>query len=167
MFIKTNSFRFVDIINYLSLGTSYEKWVKAYGCSVQKLWLLYEWFNSPEKLNYRRLPDYSVWYSHLEGEYLLSLSEYQEWKKIFKGKGMQTFADWLRYYNDLNVVPGIEALEKMRVFYTAKGIEIFKYPVSLPGMSLDYLLGGLIERAAELYSPCKEAYGMLKEVVGG
>ena len=50
MFIKTNSFRFVDIINYLSLGTSYEKWVKAYGCSVQKLWLLYEWFNSPEKL---------------------------------------------------------------------------------------------------------------------
>ena len=71
------------------------------------------------------------------------------------------------YYNDLNVVPGIEALEKMRVFYTAKGIEIFKYPVNLPGMSLDYLLGGLIERAAELYSPCKEAYGMLKEAVGG
>ena len=34
MFILTNSFRFLflDIINYLGPGTSYEKWVKAYEC---------------------------------------------------------------------------------------------------------------------------------------
>lgn len=35
---------------------------------------------------------------------------------------MQTFADWLR--NNRDVVPGLEALEKMRAFYTAKGIDI-------------------------------------------
>ena len=35
-------------------------------------------------------------------------------------------------------------------------------------MSLHYLLRGTIQRGAELYSPCKEVYGMLKEaVVGG
>jgi len=77
-------------------------------------------------------------------------------------------ADWLRYYIDRDVAPGLEALEKMRAFYTAKGIDILKDTVSLPRVSLHYLLRGTIEHGTELYSPCKEAYGMLKDaVVGG
>ena len=56
----------------------------------------------------------------------------------------------------------------MRNFYTEKGIDIMKDAVSIPGVSLHYLLRGAIERNAELYSPSKEAYHMLKEaVVGG
>ena len=81
---------------------------------------------------------------------------------------MRTFADWLHYYNNLDVAPGLEALEKMRTFYTEKGTDILKDAVSIPGMSLHYLLRGAVERNAELYSPGKEAYDMLKEaVVGG
>ena len=81
---------------------------------------------------------------------------------------MKTFKDWVRYYNNLDVAPGLEALEKMRNFYTGKGIDIMKDAVSIPGVSLHYLLRGAIERNAELYSPSKEAYEMLKEaVVGG
>ena len=81
---------------------------------------------------------------------------------------MRTFADWLRYYNDLDVAPGLEALQKMRAFYTEKGIDLLKDAVSIPGVSLHYLLRGSIERGAELYSPGKEAYEMLKgAVVGG
>ena len=87
---------------------------------------------------------------------------------MFKEKGMCTFADWLRYYNNLDVAPGLEALEKMRAFYTDKGIDILKDAVSIPGVTLHYLLRGCVERGADLYSPCKEAYEMLKEaVVGG
>ena len=44
---------------------------------------------------------------------------------------MQTFADWPRYYNDLEVAPRLETLEKMRAFYTDKGIDVFKDAVSL------------------------------------
>ena len=81
---------------------------------------------------------------------------------------MRTFADWLRYYNDLDVAPGLEALEKMRNFYTEKGIDILKDAVSIPGVNLHYLLRGAVERGAELHAPGKEAYEMLKEaVVGG
>ena len=81
---------------------------------------------------------------------------------------MCTFADWLRYYNNLDVAPGLEALEKMLAFYTDKGIDILKDAVSIPGVSLHYLLRGCVERDAELYSLGKEAYEMLKEaVVGG
>ena len=53
---------------------------------------------------------------------------------------MQTFADWLRYYNDLDVAPGLEALEGMRALYKAKGMDILKDADSLPGVSLYYLL---------------------------
>ena len=97
MFIMTNRFRFLDIINYLGPGTSYDKWVKAYGCAVEKSWLSYEWFDSPKKLNYPGLPDYPAWYSHLKNKYVLKLSEFKQCKKIFKEKVMRIFADWLRY----------------------------------------------------------------------
>jgi len=56
----------------------------------------------------------------------------------------------------------------MRALYTDKGIDFLKDAVSLPKMSLHYVLRSNIERGAELYSRCKEAYAMLKEaVVGG
>ena len=37
-----------------------------------------------------------------------------------------------RYCNDLDVAPGLEVLEKMRSFYTDKGIDILNDAVSLP-----------------------------------
>jgi len=56
----------------------------------------------------------------------------------------------------------------MKSFYTERGIDILKDAVSLPGVSLHYLLRGAIERGADLYIPSKEAYEMLKgAVVGG
>ena len=168
MFLLTCGFRFLDIINYLGPGTSYEKWVKAYECKTVKSWFPYEWFDRPEKLDYPGLPEYEEWYSKLKGEYVLTREEWEGCQSLFKENGMQTFADWLRYYNNLDVAPGLEALEKMRNFYTEKGIDILKDVVSVPGVSLHYLLRGAVERNAELYSPGKEAYDMLKEaVVGG
>ena len=168
MFLLTSGFRFLDIINYLGPGTSYEKWVKAYECKTTKSWFTYEWFDRPEKLDYPGLPDYPHWYSKLKDEFTLKPSEWKACKQTFLEKGMKTFKDWVRYYNNLDVAPGLEALQKMKNFYTEKGIDIMKDAVSIPGVSLHYLLRGAIERNAELYSPSKEAYEMLKEaVVGG
>ena len=168
MFLLTSGFRFLDIINYLGPGVSYDKWIKAYGCKAPKSWLPYEWLDRPEKLDYPELPDYPHWYSKLKNEFTLKLSEWKACKETFREKGMKTFKDWVRYYNNLDVAPGLEALEKMRNFYTGKGIDIMKDAVSIPGVSLHYLLRGAIERNPELYSPSKEAYEMLKEaVVGG
>ena len=168
MFILTSGFRFLDIINYLAPGTSYEKWVKAYECETAKSWFPYEWFDKPEKLDYPGLPDYLHWYSKLKDEFTLKLSEWKACKKLFQKKGWQSFKDWVCYYNNLDVAPGLEALQKMKNFYTEKGIDIMKDAVSIPGVSLHYLLRGAIERNGDLYSPSKEAYDMLKEaVVGG
>ena len=38
MFLLTREFHFLDIINYLGPGTSYEKWMKAYECTAEKSW---------------------------------------------------------------------------------------------------------------------------------
>ena len=142
--------------------------MKAYECKTVKAWFPYEWFDRPEKLDYPMLPEYEEWYSKLKGEYVLTREEWEGCKSLFRENGMQTFADWLRSYNNLDVAPGLEALQKMRNFYTEKGIDILKDAVSVPGVSLHYLLKGAVERNAELYSPGKEAYDMLKEaVVGG
>ena len=67
MFSLTPRFRFLDIINYVGPGTSYDVWTKAYGCNNEKSWLPYEWFDDPEKRNYPDLPDYPAWYSRLKG----------------------------------------------------------------------------------------------------
>jgi hypothetical protein len=52
MFIITKELKFLDVINYLGPGTSYESWVKAYDCRQTKSFFPYEWFNSADKLNY-------------------------------------------------------------------------------------------------------------------
>ena len=145
MFLLTKNVRFLDIINYLGPGTSYEKWVKAYECETVKSWFPYEWFDTPEKLDFRGLPKYEDWYSKLKGGYILTREEWEECQRLFKEKGMCTFADWLRYYNNLDVAPGLKALEKMRAFYTDKGIDILKDAVSIPGVSpVDVLRGARI-----------------------
>ena len=168
MFIYTPGLRFLDIINYLGPGTSYEKWVNAYECKAEKSWFPYEWFDRSKKLDYPELPDYLDWHSKLKGDFVLQLSEWKACKETFRKNGMKTFKDWLCYYNNLDVAPGLEALQKMKKFYTEKGIDIMKDAVSIPGVSLHYLLRGAIERNADLYSPSKEAYEMLKAaVVGG
>ena len=103
MFINTPKFKFLDVLNYLGPGITYEKWVKTYGATLAKSWLPYEWFDSPDKLDFPGLPPYMAWYSKLKGEYVLTLKEYDDCHRIFKERGMQTFGDWLEYYNNLDV----------------------------------------------------------------
>jgi len=109
----TPEFKFLDIMNYLVPGTSYDKWIKVYGCQQTKSWFPYEWFDSPDNIVYLGLPDYTVWYSRQKNEYLLTLKEWKTCKRIFAENGMTTFTDWRRYYNNLDVGPFIEAMEKM------------------------------------------------------
>ena len=83
---------------------------------------------------------------------------------------METFGNWLEYYNNLDVSPFPEALETTKAFYSNLGIDIFKDTVSLRGVSMQYILRGTLKRRdpPELYALSAEAYDMLKAtVVGG
>ena len=87
---------------------------KDVGVKQTKSWLPYEWFDSTEKLDYKGLPSYRCWYSQLKNSFVLTPTEYEERQQKFQEQGMQTFSDWLEYYNNLDDTPFLEALEKMR-----------------------------------------------------
>ena len=101
------------------------------------------------------------------------LPEYDDCHCVFRERGMRAFGDWLKYYNNLDVAPFLEALQKMKEFYTGLGVDIFKDTVSLPGVSQQYILQKTLQprrgyKPPELYAPNAEAYAMLKAaVVGG
>ena len=83
---------------------------------------------------------------------------------------MKTFGEGLECYNNLDVTPFLETLEKMKAFYTMLGIDLFKDAVSLPGVSMQYILRGTLRGRdpSQLYAPSGEAYEMQKgAVVGG
>ena len=56
---------------------------------------------------------------------------------------MQTFEDFLVWYNNLDVVPFIEAVEKMSQFWRERKIDMFKDGISVPGLTLKYLFSYL------------------------
>ena len=154
----------------LAPGITYDKRVKTYGANQTKSWLPYEWFDSAGKLDYKGLPPYRCWYSQLKNSFVFTPEEYDECKRVFKERGMKNFGDCLEYYNNLDVTPFLETLEKMKAYYTKLGIDIFTDAVSLPRVSRQYILRGTLRRrnAPELYAPSSEAYEMLKAaVVGG
>ena len=68
----------------------------------------------------------------------ISDEEYNICINAWKDNNMKTFKDFLEWYNNLDVLPFIEAVEKMKQFYKMKKLDIFKDGVSLPGLVLKY-----------------------------
>ena len=83
--------------------------MKKYRSRQTKSWLPYEWFDCAHKLDYEGLPPYRCWFSKLKNEFVLSPEEYEECLRVFRERGIKTFADWLDYYNNLAVGPFLEA----------------------------------------------------------
>ena len=146
MFLSTSNFKFLDIKNYLAPGLSYDAWCRAYGCELQKLAFLYEWFDSFEKLNHKGPVKYEEFYSSLKGGITISQEEYQNFCDEFHKRGCVTMKDWLKEYNLADVTPFIEALEKTREQYYPDEIDLLKDAVSIPGISMMYVLNEALKR---------------------
>ena len=146
MFLSTSNFKFLDIKNYLAPGLSYDAWCRAYGCELQKLAFPYEWFDSFEKLNHKGSVKYEEFYSSLKGGITISQEEYQNFCDEFSKRGCVTMKDWLKEYNLADVTPFIEALEKTREQYYPDEIDLLKDAVSIPGISMMYVLNEALKR---------------------
>ena len=162
MFLSTPNFEFLDIKNYLAPGLSYDAWCRAYGCELQKLAFPYEWLDSFAKLNHKGPVKYEEFYSSLKGGITISQEEYQNFCDEFSKRGCETMKDWLKEYNLADVKPFIEALEKTREQYYPDEIDLLKDAVSIPGISMMYVLNEALRR--KIYSepdlfapgePCK------------
>ena len=72
---------------------------------------------------------------------------------LFKENDCTTMDDWLRIYNVADVVPFIETFRKMVEHYYTDKIDVCKDAVSIPGMSMTYVLNKSLEKnkGLELY----------------
>ena len=59
---------------------------------------------------------------------------------------MSTIQDFYIWYNNLNVVPFLDAVEKMSAFWQERNIDMFKDGISVPGLSLKYMFSFLDEQ---------------------
>ena len=56
---------------------------------------------------------------------------------------MTAMRDFLVWYNNRDVVPFLEALDKQFAFYQQQNIDMFKDGISVPGLTLLYLFNDL------------------------
>ena len=56
---------------------------------------------------------------------------------------METFRDFLVWYNNRNVLPFLEAIEKMSEFWQERNIDMFKDGVSVTGLTMKYLFSNV------------------------
>ena len=140
MFLSLPQFKFLDIKNYLAPGLSYDAWCRAYGCELQKLVFPYEWLDSFDKLNHKGPVKYEDFFLSLKGGITISQEEYQNFCDEFSKRGCVTMEDWLKEYNLADVTAFIQALEKTREQYYPDEIDLLKDAVSIPGISMTYVL---------------------------
>ena len=162
----TKRLKYCDLTNYLAAGTSLDKFYAAYKVKSPKGNFPYESFNSLERLKDTALPKRS---SELrkamdEGnqELIVVLSKKDPYFSILKQKtitneqvdiceqewknqGMQNFGDFVKYYNDLDVLGLVEGIVKMNRVYQEEGLNMFKDAVSLPKLTQKLIFGPLDE----------------------
>ena len=68
MCFSTKKLKFIDISNFLAPGYSYDKYLKAYGCELQKGHFPYEYMDGIGKLEDSALPPQEAFYSRLKNE---------------------------------------------------------------------------------------------------
>ncbi|XP_057292550.1 uncharacterized protein LOC130621260 [Hydractinia symbiolongicarpus] len=155
MFLTTSRFKFLDIKNFIAPGMSYDEWCKSLDCKLKKLVFPYEWLTSYDKLNHVGPVAYEHFYSSLIGKNTLSPKEYETFRAEFYKRGCVTMMDWLREYNLADVEPFIEAVDRTRLQYYDDEIDILKDAVSIPGVSMRYVLNKSLRLnpKLELYAP--------------
>ena len=109
MCLSTDKLKFVDICNYLAPGVSYDKYLKAYGCELQKGHFPYEYMDDLQKLEDHVLPPQSVFFSRLKNEGI-SNDDYARCQAVWRDNGMETMRDYLIWYNNRDVTPFLEAI---------------------------------------------------------
>ena len=142
MCLSTTNLKFLDIVNYLAPGVSYDKYLKAYGCELGKGHFPYEYMDDLQKLEDRVLPPQSAFFSQLKNEGI-SDADYARCQAVWHDNQMKTLREYLIWYNNRDVTPFLDAIAKQFTFYCDRGIDMFKDGISVPGLSLLYLFSNL------------------------
>ena len=91
---------------------------------------------------------------------------YQWLQQLWDENQWSTFADYLKWYNDLDVTPMIEAIENMNEFYKNICIDFIHQAISIPGVAMRVCFNSITDPTTEfhLFNPKnKDIYHLFKE----
>ena len=83
---------------------------------------------------------------------------------------MNTLRDFLMWYNNKDVVPFLQALDKQSRFYQTLGLDMLKDGIGVPGLTLCYLFKTLPDNIcfSLIHEKHKDLHQLLRpEMVGG
>ena len=121
-------------MKFLGGATTLDSFLKAYKASETKGFFPYEWFYNPDKLDFPELPPYEDFIDYeklrksgLDEQKALKklqiktvppsgLDNYNYLQETWKKNGMTVFKDFLKWYNNKDVVPTLDAMQKMIQF---------------------------------------------------
>ena len=169
MCLSTDQLKFLDMINYIAPGFSYDKYLKAYGCEVTKGHFPYEYMDRLERLDDTALPSKEAFFSRLMNEGI-SDEDYASCQEAWRVNGMTTLRDFLVWYNNRDVVPFLQAIDRQFTFYRQRGIDMFKQGISVPGLTLLYLFNDFPEKTyfTIFNEKNKDLHDLVKDnIVGG
>ena len=98
---------------------------------LQKGHFPYEYMDGIGKLEDSALPPQEAFYSRLKNEGI-SDEDYARCQAVWRDNGMKTMHDFLVWYNNRDVVPFLDAIDKQFAFYKQQNIDMFKDGVSVP-----------------------------------
>ena len=145
MCLSTDQLKFLDMTNYIAPGFSNDKYLKAYGCEVTKGHFPYEYMDRLERLDDTVLPPKEAFFSRLKDEGI-SDKDYASCQEVWRDNGLTILRDFLVWYNNRDVVPFLQAIDRQFDFYQQRGIDMFKQGISVPGLTLLYLFNDLPEK---------------------
>ena len=80
---------------------------------------------------------------------------------------MTTFQDFVRWYNNKDVVPTLEAMQKMMEFYHKKGIDILKLGCTLPNLANNCLHKSTNNKFCPFVEADKDLHDKIREDMTG
>ena len=158
-----------DMTNFIAPGFSYDKYLKAYGCEVMKGYIPYEYMDRLERLDDTTLPPKEAFLSRLKNEGI-SDEDYASCQEAWCDNGMTTLRDFLVWYNNSDVVPFLQVIDRHFAFYQKRGIDMFKQGISVPGLTLLYLFNDLPEKTyfTTFNEKNKDLHNLVKDnIIGG
>ena len=149
MAIDTKRLKILDITNYLSPGTSYSAYLKAFHVTEKKGYFPYEYITNFDQLYETKLPPYEKFYSNLNGKNPLDEGEspdagrkrWNELQTLWQINKMPNILALLEWYNNLDTSSFVQAAQTQCAFFRENmGIDILKEAISLPGVSLKFAM---------------------------
>ena len=99
--LSTDKLKFLDIVHYLAPGFSYAKYLKAYGCDLQKGHFPNKYMDDPRKLGDRALPPQAAFFIHLMNEGI-SDEDYARCQAVWRANQIKMLLrEYLMWYNNV------------------------------------------------------------------